>query len=277
MTVLGKRIYLAVVIGLLCIPALGGFAYASSGYDAAESTAAAGRSDPESLATDYLDEYLWEVYMYAEGDYTPYMTLGSGAGTFVSDSVSAEELSILQTAEANMHYIEGKAAYWRTARLAYGTMRNHYSVFYTIRESSIQEKQAKIEVSAIVSFYYEGEKEKSLAQSIFEISMAKIGDRWIITDVFEPHDWFDAAYKNDPAFDADTLINETVAAISAGISSADSVDQAAGQEEAVNILPLKIRAHTDTHKNHYLSEVYPTAALCAPIPCNYDADAVCIN
>lgn len=182
---------------LICIPITLGFACASSEFGTGENIVVPESNQLETLATNFLDEYLWEVYMYIEGDYAPYMTMGYGEGRADTSAFSAEELAAFQEAEANMHYIENKAAYWRIGRLAYGTMRNDFSVFNVIRENLIQDNQATVEISAIVSFFYEGEEEKSLAQSTFEISMAQISDTWLITDVLQLNDWFDATYKND--------------------------------------------------------------------------------
>lgn len=187
----------------------------------------------ESFALAFLDEYLWDVYMYDMGDYTLYMTLPCGESAAGTSALSTDELATLQAAQSNMRYIEDKAAYWRAGRQAYGGTRRDFFVSYEVMDSMIQESHATLKVSAIVTFYYGDTDSISLGQHIFELSFAKVSGSWIIVDVLEINDWFDSYYKNNPEFDAECLITEMVDAITEGLRE----DQYAEQTQSSAVAP----------------------------------------
>ena len=69
---------------------------------------------------------------------------------------------------------------------------------------------ATVQAHDHASFYYAGLGAPSGMGGEFEILMVQVDGEWLIADIFEQNDWFDAEYKNDPKFDPEELIASVV-------------------------------------------------------------------
>ena len=106
----------------------------------------------------------------------------------------------------SIEYLHGKEAYWRHVRRDSGILPDTFQVTSRIEDIAYDGDTAFVLAHDHVTFYYEGLGAPSGMGADFEILMVRVDDQWLIADIFERNDWFDADYKDDPNFDPEALI-----------------------------------------------------------------------
>ena len=110
----------------------------------------------------------------------------------------------------SIEYLHGKEAYWRHVRRDSGILPDTFQVTSRIEDIAYDGDTAFVVAHDHVSFYYEGLGAPSGMGADFEILMVRVDDQWLIADIFERNDWFDADYKDDPNFDPEALIASVI-------------------------------------------------------------------
>ena len=113
----------------------------------------------------------------------------------------------------NAQYLREKCRYWQFVRRQEGIERSDFMSPCTVQIAEEGADWANAVVSGMMSWTYnDGDGESSGAEFTFNVKLVRTDHRtayaWLVGDVLEPFDWFDAEYKNDPEFNADTLIAE---------------------------------------------------------------------
>ncbi|MBE6949767.1 MAG: M56 family metallopeptidase [Ruminococcaceae bacterium] len=110
----------------------------------------------------------------------------------------------------NIEYLHGKEAYWKHVCKDAGILPDTFQVTSRIIEMICDGDTAYVVAHDHMTFYYEGLGAPSGMGADFEILMFRLDGEWLIADVFERNDWFDADYKDDPNFDPDALIASVI-------------------------------------------------------------------
>lgn len=110
----------------------------------------------------------------------------------------------------SIEYLHGKEAYWRHVRRDSGILPDTFQVTSRIEDIAYDGDTAFVLAHDHVTFYYEGLGAPSGMGADFEILMVQVDGEWLIADIFERNDWFDADYKDDPNFDPEALIASVI-------------------------------------------------------------------
>ena len=125
----------------------------------------------------------------------PEMTVPYGGGT-----------AALSSFHKNIQYLHDKELYWKHERQDSGILENTFAV-NTNRHLNMADGVATVQVDVSVTFYYADSPGPSGLGSSYEITLVQADGKWLIADVLELNDWFDADYKNNPYFDVEKLIS----------------------------------------------------------------------
>ena len=169
--------------------------------------------EPADVAEAFVQAWLRSVYLYEEDGFSQYTATGMSvydpAGTVSMDggTVSYDALN------RNAQYLREKCRYWQFVRRQEGIERSDFMSPCTVQIAEEGTDWANAVVSGMMSWTYDdGDGESSGAEFTFNVKLVRTDHRtayaWLVGDVLEPFDWFDAEYKNDPEFNADTLIAE---------------------------------------------------------------------
>lgn len=110
----------------------------------------------------------------------------------------------------NIEYLHGKEAYWKHVRRDSDIVASSFQVAFGIEKIRYDGDIATVQAHDHASFYYAGLGAPSGMGGEFEILMVQVDGEWLIADIFEQNDWFDAEYKNDPKFDPEELIASVI-------------------------------------------------------------------
>lgn len=106
----------------------------------------------------------------------------------------------------NIEYLHGKEAVWKHIRRDGGINPSTFKVSTRVENIRYDGGTATVTAHDNVSFYYKGNGAPSGMGASFEITLVQVDGAWLIADIFEPNDWFDAEYKNNPNFDPEKEI-----------------------------------------------------------------------
>ena len=106
----------------------------------------------------------------------------------------------------NIEYLHGKEAVWKHIRRDGGIVPSTFQVTSGFEKISYDGDTATVLARDHMTFYYDGLGAPSGMGATFEILMVQVDGEWLIADIFEQNDWFDADHKNDPNFDPEKEI-----------------------------------------------------------------------
>lgn len=107
----------------------------------------------------------------------------------------------------NIAFLEEKAMYFKEARKMQGITRTDLSLDYDFKNITINDNSAFVEVSELASFFYTGETQQTFIEKVYNVDLINIGGQWLVADVTD-NEWFDATFKEEPTFSAQTeLLN----------------------------------------------------------------------
>lgn len=147
----------------------------------------------KSAVEEYLSRYANVVYAFGDDD----LRAGTGAETYFETACSNDEIGIALTSEANRfaEYIEIKAAYFKRYRQEHDIIRENSRYEYDYHSISVDDSIATVIVSEYAFFNYAGDPINSVLESVFTITLYKINDNWVISNISE-ESWFDAAFSD---------------------------------------------------------------------------------
>lgn len=112
----------------------------------------------------------------------------------------------LSTLQENIEYLHGKEAYWKHVGKDAGILPDTFRLTVGTEDLRIDGDTATVTVYDNMTFYYEGNGAPSGMGEAYDLTLVKVDGTWLIADVTQRNDWFDADYKDDPNFDPDALI-----------------------------------------------------------------------
>ena len=112
----------------------------------------------------------------------------------------------LSTLQENIEYLHGKEAYWKHVGKDAGILPDTFRLTVGTEGLRIDGDTATVTVYDNMTFYYEGNGAPSGMGEAYDLTLVKVDGTWLIADVTQRNDWFDADYKDDPDFDPDALI-----------------------------------------------------------------------
>ena len=213
----------------------------------------------EQTVASYLDAYLKKAYLYEDANFAAYsvstqlMSSGNALLTVNGKSITVRE------AEKNMVYRENKAEYFRVARQAQGIYRSDFNVKYFFNSTEVSSNHAAVNVSAIISFKYHDHDDISILEELFNVALVKINGIWLIADVVEPRDWFDASYKDDPSFDFAQYTQDCVKALMAEVDAAETMpapEALPAAEGLDTVSPLSTGTSLSYNRNNAVAYAY---------------------
>jgi len=148
----------------------------------------------ESYVTDFLDAYLHRAYMYEDRDIAGFTALGAKLDEKWQAEVG-EKVITAEQAVKNANYILSKAGYWKEVREIQGIYRKNFEVGYYVTEKTFNGSTAKLTVSCMMHFRYLERDIDSGLENVFTVYLGYVNDRWVVLDMDEVHDWFDAQFK----------------------------------------------------------------------------------
>ena len=168
--------------------------------------------EPEQVAEAFVQAWLKSVYLYEDDGFTPYtaaaMAAFDPAGSVTMNGVSAP----YETLKRNAQYLREKCRYWQYVRQAQGIVRNDFASPCIVQITEGGDDWANAVVSGMMSWTHAEAEGDTGMEFTFTVNLFRTDHRtaysWLVGDVTEEYDWFDAAYKGDPEFNADTLIAE---------------------------------------------------------------------
>ena len=166
--------------------------------------------EPAQVAEAFVQAWLRSVYLYEEDGFTPYTATAmaaydpAGSVTMNGQTVSYEVL------KRNAQYLREKCRYWQYVRQLQEITRNDFMSPCVVQITDEGSDWANAVVSGMMSWTYADAEGDSGMEFTFNVMLFRTDHRtsysWLVGDVTEQFDWFHAAYKHDPEFNADTLI-----------------------------------------------------------------------
>jgi hypothetical protein len=160
----------------------------------------------------YMGLYLENVYLYTDNDLTQKTVRAKTPGDVGGFSETVfhigGEPESLDSLQRNIDYLQDKAAYWKYMRQAEGIYRTDFQIEFAVNSIDVTETAATVEIAAGVSFRYLDRETPSFTEDIFVVSLVKCDSEWLVADVVQLHDWFDAQHKNDSDFDVEQVIQD---------------------------------------------------------------------
>lgn len=200
-----KKVFAAFILACLifCIAAV--LVYANSSQGLAKDDAA----EIKQTVQEFFEAYLENAYLYTNNDFTQQTvvsqkTAQNAKSTFVIDG---ENKSLADLCD-NISYIRDKVAYWQYMRKDAGIERTDFKTEFSFDSIDINNDTASLKLTAYMSFQYTDSDLPSYMEAIYSANLVKLDNRWLIADVTEANDWFDATYKNDDSFDVDKIIRD---------------------------------------------------------------------
>ena len=167
-------------------------------------------TSPEEAVQDVLDAFFQahqeNSYLYTNQDYDA-LTVRSAdpkrTVTFEGKTVPLSDFF------GNIEYLHDKETYWKHVRQDQGISRTNFSTSCRISEIEFDGDIAYALVSSGVTFIYTDAPNGAPSGMIsdYEVLLIRVDERWLIADVLEHNDWFDAENKNNPDFDVEKLIS----------------------------------------------------------------------
>ena len=167
-------------------------------------------TSPEEAVQDVLDAFFQahqeNSYLYTNQDYDA-LTVRSAdpkrTVTFEGKTVPLSDFF------GNIEYLHDKETYWKHVRQDQGISRTNFSTSCRISEIEFDGDIAYALVSSGVTFIYTDAPNGAPSGMIsdYEVLLIRVDERWLIADVREHNDWFDAENKNNPDFDVEKLIS----------------------------------------------------------------------
>ena len=163
----------------------------------------------EDAVGDVLDAFFLahqeNSYLYTDHDYDGLTVLSADPDRTVTFEGRTAALSEFR---GNIEYLHDKEAYWKHVRQEQGISRTGFSTSCRISKLDFDGDIAYAQVSSGVTFTYTDAPNgaSSGMSSDYEVLLIRVDGRWLIADVLELYDWFDAENKNDPNFDVEQMI-----------------------------------------------------------------------
>lgn len=211
-----KSFFIIVACFLLTLPV--------SAHDDTQSTLmTADEAAACAAAEQYLKNWSYNCYMYAENDLT--------VGTILDSSLSANEISAVAVQliagdssanmgadaieqevnaaadglKSNMQFMIDKAAFFaELRRLSNSGALKSFSLAYYVQAVNIANSVATIEINEGIGWQYPELDVPSSSYEEHTVQLAKINGEWFIIDVETAYDWFHQRYKNAD-YDIDAL------------------------------------------------------------------------
>ena len=168
---------------------------------------------PEDAVRDVLDAFFLahqeNSYLYTDHNY-------DGLTVFSADpdrTVTFEGKTVpLSDFFGNIEYLHDKEAYWKHVRQSQGISRTDFSTSCRISTIDFDGDIAYALVGSGVTFTYTDAPNggPSGMSSDYEVLLIQVDGSWLIADVLELQDWFDAENKNNPDFDVDQMIADYI-------------------------------------------------------------------
>lgn len=188
---------------VFCIAAVPAYANASQELSSDDAT------EIKQTVQEFFEAYLENAYLYTNNDFTQQTVISketaqNAKSTFVIDG---ENKSLADLCD-NISYIRDKVAYWQYMRKDAGIERTDFKTEFSFDSVNINNNTANVKLAAYMSFQYADSDLPSYMEAIYSATLVKLDNRWLIADVTEANDWFDATYKNDDSFDVDRIIRD---------------------------------------------------------------------
>lgn len=168
--------------------------------------------EPAEVAEAFVQAWLRSAYLYEEDGFTPYTATAMAAFDPAGSVTMDGQPATYDALKRNAQYLREKCRYWQYVRQEQGIVRNDFLSPCVVQITDEEDTWANAVVSGMMSWTYADGEGDSGMEFTFNVMLFRTDHRtdyaWLVGDAAEPFDWFDAAYKNDPEFNADTLIAE---------------------------------------------------------------------
>ena len=168
---------------------------------------------PEDAVRDVLDAFFLahqeNSYLYTDHNYDGLTVLSADPDRTVTFEGKTVPLSDFF---GNIEYLHDKEAYWKHVRQSQGISRTDFSTSCRISTIDFDGDIAYALVGSGVTFTYTDAPNggPSGMSSDYEVLLIQVDGSWLIADVLELQDWFDAENKNNPDFDVDQMIADYI-------------------------------------------------------------------
>lgn len=162
--------------------------------------------DEEAIAAaaeTFVTAYEENINLNRDNGYDHLTVLAADPARTVDYQGKTVPLSKLQE---NIEYLHGKEAYWKHVGKDAGILPDTFRLTIGTEDLRIDGDTATVTVYDNMTFYYEGNGAPSGMGEAYDLTLVKVDGTWLIADVTQRNDWFDADYKGNPDFDPDALI-----------------------------------------------------------------------
>lgn len=179
-----------------------------------------------AAAEQYLKNWSYNCYMYAENDLTAgtildsslseneilaaaVLVLGENASADLSmDTLGQEIVATANRLTNNMQFMIDKARFFaEKGKLSDSGALQDFSLAYYVQAVNIADSVATVEINEGIGWQYPELDVPSSSYEEHTVQLAKINGEWFVIDVETAYDWFHQRYKHAD-YDIDALIAE---------------------------------------------------------------------
>lgn len=208
------------------------------------------RETVETIALDYIAQYVSNAYLYEENDLkkgTIREAIDESliAQTDTARLTAAGETTSAATLADRMESFQLAADYYRHIRTAQDITRYDFSYTPTVTESSVNGDSAVVRIYTYITFKYERDGDEAACGDNYAVYLMKLQNRWTIADVqaeeltaYGLTDLKDTYAERIAAFDEmlssrDTLTTDTAEPIVSPLVTPTSYDRAYNANNAI--------------------------------------------
>ena len=164
-----------------------------------------GEAEVQAVLDAFFLAHQENSWLYTDHNYDHLTVLSADPGrtvTFEGETVSLSEF------RGNIEYLYDKETYWKHIRQDQGISRTSFSTSCRIQEIDFDGDICYVLAGSGVTFTYTDSVGPSGMSTDFEVLLIRVDGKWLVADVLELYDWFDAENKNNPDFDVNKMIAE---------------------------------------------------------------------
>lgn len=161
----------------------------------------------KNVVESYLSRYADVVYEFGTDDFSK----GTITSYFVGENSELSRLetenALFKAAKQNSDFLNLKSEYFKKFRIKNRIFRENCRYKYEYHDITLNEDVATVRVSEYAYFNYVNDPIESVLESVFNISLSRIGEDWTIVEVIE-ESWFDATYSELDITEAKHALDE---------------------------------------------------------------------
>lgn len=208
------------------------------------------RETVETIALDYIAQYVSNAYLYEENDLKKGTIREAVDESLIAQTDTARLTAAGETTSAatladRMESFQLAAGYYRYIRTAQNITRYDFSYTPTVVESSVDGNSAVVRIYTYITFKYERNGDEAACGDNYAVYLMKLQNRWTIADVqaeeltaYGLTDLKDTYAERIAAFDEmlasrDTLTTDTAEPIVSPLVTPTSYDRAYNANNAI--------------------------------------------